>query len=397
MGGAHRTMALLTAAARRLPRHLRLLHPRLLTTTSPSPSPPPPDPDPPTPERYPIRSPPDEQFAAWVTRLRPGFTASDLAAAISAEHDPDLALALFRWAALRPGFRHEPESYLAALRAASTGRRPAAAEALVHDVFAGACVPDLRLFNACLRFCCDRRSLFPLAFDMFNKMRAMPAAAGCRPDVETYTLLLSAVVRRVRRPPASMVYLHAVRSLSRQMKASGVVPDTFLLNLIIKAYARCVEVDEALKVFREMPLYGCEPNEFTYGFIVKAMFQKGWTDKGMVYFAEMRGKGFVPSGGVYMIAVSALALEWRFEESKRVLLDMLDCKRKPDMITYRTLLEEMCRAGRTEQAFEVLEELKGRKRGPLDQRMYSELLDGLHWISQPHKDSRTVHDRGSDG
>ncbi|KAG2609955.1 hypothetical protein PVAP13_4KG079300 [Panicum virgatum] len=231
---------------------------------------------------------------------------------------------------------------------------------------------------------------------MFNKMRAMPAAAGCRPDVETYTLLHTAVVRRVRRPPASMVYLHAVRSLSRQMKASGVVPDTFLLNLIIKAYARCVEVDDALKVFREMPLYGCEPNEFTYGYIVKAMFQKGWTDKGMVYFAEMREKGFVPSGGVYMIAVSALALEWRFEESRRVLLDMLDCKRKPDMITYRTLLEEMCRAGKTELAFEVLGELKGRKRGPLDQRMYSELLDGLHWISQPHKDSRTVHDRGSD-
>nr|CAB3467285.1 unnamed protein product [Digitaria exilis] len=377
-------MALLAAAARRLQLHLRLLHPRCLTTTSPSPSPPSPDPDPHIPEPSPVRAPPDEQFAAWVTRLRPGFTAPDLAAAISAEPDPDLALALFRWAALRPG----PTS-------PRSGRpRPAAAEALVHDVFAGACTPDLCLFNACLRFCCDRRSLFPLAFDMFNKMRAMPAAAGCRPDVETYTLLLSAVVRRVRRPPASMVYLHAVRSLSRQMKASGVVPDTFLLNLIIKAYARCVEVDDALKVFREMPLYGCEPNEFTYGFIVKAMFQKGWTDKGMVYFAEMREKGFVPSGGVYMIAVSALALEWRFEESRKVLLDMLDCKRKPDMITYRTLLEEMCRAGQTEQAFEVLEELKGRKQGSLDQRMYSELLDGLHWISQPHKDSRTVEKTG---
>lgn len=393
-------MALLAAAARR--HHRLLLRARLLATTS-STYPLPPDPDP-VPDRDPIthapspvRTPPDEQFAAWVTRLRPGFTASDLAAAITAEEDPDLALALFRWAALRPGFRHAPESYLAALTAASSGRRPAAAEALVHDVFAGACAPDLRLFNACLRFCCARRSLFQLAFDMFNKMRAMPAAAGCRPDVETYTLLLTAVVRRVRRPPASMVYLHAVRSLYRQMKASGVVPDTFLLNLIIKAYARCVEVDEALKVFREMPLYGCEPNEFTYGYIVKAMFQKGRSDKGMEYFAEMREKGFVPSGGVYMIAVSALALEWRFDESRRVLLDMLDCGRKPDMITYRTLLEEMCRAGRTEEAFDVLEELKGRKRGTLDQRMYSELLDGLHWISQPlQNNSQPALHKGSD-
>jgi pentatricopeptide repeat protein len=387
-------MALLAAAARRLPRHLRLPVLRRLTISSSSDSPPPPDPE--TPAAWsPVRTPPEEQFAAWVTRLRPGFTASDLAAAISAEPDPDLALALFRWAALRPGFRHAPDSYLAALTAASSGRRPAAAEALVHDVFAGACAPDLRLFNACLRFCCARRSLFPLAFDMFNKMRALPPSARCRPDVETYTLLLTSVVRRVRRPPASMVYLHAIRSLSRQMKASGVVPDTFLLNLIIKAYARCLEIDDALKVFREMPLYGCEPNEFTYGYITKAMFQKGRTDKGLLFFAEAREKGFVLSGGVYMIAVSALALEWRFEESRRVLLDMLDSKRKPDMITYRTLLEEMCRAGRTEEAFEVLEGLKERKRGALDQRMYSELLDGLHWISQPHQDNRHGHDKGS--
>jgi pentatricopeptide repeat protein len=387
-------MALLAAAARRLPRHLRLPVLRRLTISSSSDSPPPPDPE--TPAAWsPVRTPPEEQFAAWVTRLRPGFTASDLAAAISAEPDPDLALALFRWAALRPGFRHAPDSYLAALTAASSGRRPAAAEALVHDVFAGACAPDLRLFNACLRFCCARRSLFPLAFDMFNKMRALPPSARCRPDVETYTLLLTSVVRRVRRPPASMVYLHAIRSLSRQMKASGVVPDTFLLNLIVKAYARCLEIDDALKVFREMPLYGCEPNEFTYGYITKAMFQKGRTDKGLLFFAEAREKGFVLSGGVYMIAVSALALEWRFEESRRVLLDMLDSKRKPDMITYRTLLEEMCRAGRTEEAFEVLEGLKERKRGALDQRMYSELLDGLHWISQPHQDNRHGHDKGS--
>jgi hypothetical protein len=201
-------MALLAAAARRLPRHLRLPVLRRLTiSSSSSDSPPPPDPE--TPAAWsPVRTPPEEQFAAWVTRLRPGFTASDLAAAISAEPDPDLALALFRWAALRPGFRHAPDSYLAALTAASSGRRPAAAEALVHDVFAGACAPDLRLFNACLRFCCARRSLFPLAFDMFNKMRTLPPPARCRPDAETYTLLLTCVVRRVRRQPASMVYLH---------------------------------------------------------------------------------------------------------------------------------------------------------------------------------------------
>jgi hypothetical protein len=134
-------MVLLAAAARR--HHRLVLRTRLLATTSstypPLPPDPVPDPDPITPVPSPVRTPSDEQFTAWVTRLRPGFTASDLAAAITVEEDPDLALALFRWAALRPGFRHAPESYLAVLTVASSGRRPAAAEALVHDVFAGAC------------------------------------------------------------------------------------------------------------------------------------------------------------------------------------------------------------------------------------------------------------------
>ncbi|KAG6471924.1 hypothetical protein ZIOFF_069377 [Zingiber officinale] len=49
-------------------------------------------------------------------------------------------------------------------------------------------------------------------------------------------MLLAAVLRRIGKPQVSYVYLHSVRSLARQMKSSGVIPDTFALNLIIKAY-----------------------------------------------------------------------------------------------------------------------------------------------------------------
>ncbi|KAF0914819.1 hypothetical protein E2562_031922 [Oryza meyeriana var. granulata] len=62
-----------------------------------------------------------------------------------------------------------------------------------------------------------------------------------------------------------------------------------------------------------MPLYGYEPNEFTYGCIVKAMFQKGRTEGNGVFSGDEE-KEFVPTDGVYMMAVSALALERRFEE-----------------------------------------------------------------------------------
>ncbi|CAL9053573.1 pentatricopeptide repeat-containing protein At3g25210, mitochondrial-like [Musa acuminata AAA Group] len=332
------------------------------------------------------RTPLEKQFDSWVDRLRPGFTADDVAAAIRAQADPDLALDLFRWTALRPGYRHTAPAYLAMLQVAVSGRRYAHAEALVDEVLAGACSPDLPLFNAAVRFCCSRRHLFSRAFDLFKKMlqRSTTAHTSCRPSIETYSMLLAAVLRRFGKPPVSYVYLHSVRSLARQMKASGVIPDTFALNLIIKAYSKCLEMDEAIRVFKEIGLYGCEPNEFSYGYIVQGLCQKGSVGKSMDYFKEMRAKGLVPTATVYMALVCGLALERRLDEGIEVVFDMLPNGMAPDLLTYRTVLEEMCREGRADAAFELLEEL-GRTKGAMDRKTYSDLLEGLHWLCQPRE------------
>ncbi|KAJ6710983.1 hypothetical protein OIU74_011780 [Salix koriyanagi] len=75
------------------------------------------------------------------------------------------------------------------------------------------------------------------------------------------------------------------------MKASGVIPDTFVLNMIIKAYAKCLEVDEAVRVFREMGLYGCEANAYSYGYLVKGLCGKERSGQGLGFYKEMKGKG----------------------------------------------------------------------------------------------------------
>ncbi|KAJ4792640.1 Pentatricopeptide repeat-containing protein [Rhynchospora pubera] len=323
----------------------------------------------------------ERNFDSWVSRLSPGFTSDDLAMAIRAEPDPDLALDLFRWASLRPSYRHSASSYHAALSTAISSRRYGAAESLVDEILAGACSPELPLFNTCIRFCCSRRHLFSRAFDVYKKMQKSPP--NCLPNLETYSMLLSAVLGRLGKPPVSYIYLRSVRSLARQLKLSGIIPDTFLLNLIIKAYCQCLEIDDALNVFEEMPLYNCHPNDLTYGYLVKGLCEKGRVKLGMNMFSEMREKGFIPPGGVYMVLVSSLALESRFEEAIKVLFDMLENNKRPDLLTYRTLMEGLCRQGRAEEAFELLEDF--RKRRAVERWVYSDLLEGLHWICQPNK------------
>ncbi|KAG6518568.1 hypothetical protein ZIOFF_022048 [Zingiber officinale] len=167
----------------------------------------------------------------------------------------------------------------------------------------------------------------------------------CRPSIETYSMLLAVVLRRISKPPVSYVYLHSVRSLVRQMKSSSMISDTFALNLIIKAYARCLEMEEAIQVFREMGLYGYEPNEYSYSYIVQGLCQNGWLEKAMNYFKEMRSKALLPTTTIYMAMICSLSLERLLEAAIEVVYDMLENCKAPDILTYRTLLEEMCREG----------------------------------------------------
>ncbi|KAK6940482.1 Pentatricopeptide repeat [Dillenia turbinata] len=118
-----------------------------------------------------------------------------------------------------------------------------------------------------------------------------------------------------------------------QMKASGVISDVFVSNMIIKACSKCLELDEAIRVFHEMGLYGCEPNAYSYNYIINGFCGKGRVRQGLGFYKEMRKKNLVPSGATYMILICSLSLEAMFEDAVKVVLDMLGYSRGPDLLT----------------------------------------------------------------
>lgn len=324
------------------------------------------------------RTPLEKQFETWVEKLKPGFTPSDVNEALRAQSDPDLALDIFRWTAQQRGYKHNHVTYLTMIQMAISGRHYRHAETLVEEVIAGACPPSVPLYNSMIKFCCGRKFLFNRAFDVYKKMLKSDET---KPSLETYTLLFNSLLRRFNKLHVCYVYLHGVRSLTKQMKASGVIPDTFVLNMIIKAFSKCLEVDEAMRVFREMGLYGCEPNAYTYSYITKGLCEKGRVNQGLVFYKEMREKGLVPKGSTYMILICSLAMGRRFEEAIDVVFDMLSNSMGPDLLTYKTLLEGLCRDRRGDDAFELLEELK-KKDKMMNEKTYKTLLNGLHFLTR---------------
>lgn len=339
-------------------------------------TPTPPPPPPPSPFHPRSKTQLETQFETWVQNLKPGFTPSDVEHTLWSQSDPDLALDLFRWTTLQRGYTHTHATYFTIIKILVSNKRYGLAETLIEEVLSGACDINIPLYNYIIKFCCDKRSLFNRAFDVYKKMYN---SENCKPNLQTYSMLFNLLLRRFNKLNVCYMYLQSAKSLSKQMKAAGVIPDTYVLNMIIKAYSKCLEVDEAIRVFREMGLYGCEPNAYTYGYIVKGLCEKGRVGQGFGFYEEMKGKGLVPSSSSYMILICSLALERRFEDAIGVVFDMLGNLMGPDLLTYKTLLEGLCREGRGNEAFELLDELRKRDRS-MSEKMYKALLNGLHFL-----------------
>ncbi|WCJ37934.1 Pentatricopeptide repeat-containing protein At3g25210 mitochondrial [Euphorbia peplus] len=330
---------------------------------------------PPLPNHRPrTRTPLETQFENWIQNLKPGFTPTDVNHALRAQSDPDLALDIFRWTGQQRNYKHNHLTYFTIIKILTDGRRYRHAETLVEEAFSGACDMSTPLYNSMIRFCCNRKLLFNRAFDVYRKMLK---SNDCKPTLETFTLLLSSLLRRFNKLSVCYIYLHSVRSLTKQMKASGVIPDTYALNMIIKAFSKCLEMDEAIRVFREMGLYGCQPNAYSYGYIVKGLCEKGRVGQGLGFYKEMKENQLVPGGGAYMILICGLAMELRYKEAVEVLFDMLENSLSPDLLTYKTVLEGFCREGHMDEAFELLEECRKRDR-LMGQKTYNILLNSLH-------------------
>ncbi|XP_078428284.1 pentatricopeptide repeat-containing protein At2g27800, mitochondrial-like [Wolffia australiana] len=198
-----------------------------------------------------------------------------------------------------------------------------------------------------------------------------------RPTLSTYNLLLSALLA----PPKSSSFTHhlhmdAVRRLFRRMLDAGVEPDVVSLNSVIRGYVLALHVNDALRVFHQMGVaYRCLPDGTTYGLLVHGLCAQGRTVNAKELFLEMKSKGFVPCGKVFNSLASALAMAGELDGAVEVLWEMEFSRRRGDFITFRTVLEEMCRRGREREAVGLLKEF--REKRLVCERAFRELLSGL--------------------
>ncbi|CAL9234569.1 unnamed protein product [Arabidopsis halleri] len=241
------------------------------------------------------------KFQETISKLPPRFTPEELADAITLEEDPFLCFHLFNWASQQPRFKHVNCSYHIAIRKLGAAKM--------------------------------YKEMDDILIRAVNIFRHMVTSMNleCRPTIRTYHILFKALLGRGNNSYTSHMYMETVRSLFRQMVDSGIEPDVFALNCLVKG--RTINARELLN--------------------------------------EMKGKGFVPNGKSYNSLVNAFALTGEIDDAMKCLWEMIENSRVVDFITYRTLVDESCRKGKYDEATRVLEML--REKQLVDRDSYEKL------------------------
>ncbi|KAE8720817.1 elongation factor 1-alpha isoform X1 [Hibiscus syriacus] len=111
---------------------------------------------------------------------------------------------------------------------------------------------------------------------------------------------------------------------------------------------------------------GIEPDIFSLNSMIKG------TNNARELCDEMKKNGFTPSGKSYNSLVNALAIAGEVEEAVRYQREMIEIHKSADLITYRMILDEICRRGRVEEAMGLLKELQNKDL--VDGHTYQKLL-----------------------
>ncbi|KAK7362974.1 hypothetical protein VNO77_05099 [Canavalia gladiata] len=248
---------------------------------------------------------------------------------------------------------------------------------------------------------------------------------GIEPNAYTYNIMIDGLCRNHM--------LSDARELMDLMMSNGVYPDTVTYSTLLHGYCSKGKVFEAKRVLHEMIRNGCHPNTFTCNTLLHSLWKEGRTleaeemlqkmnekcyqldtvtcnivvnglcrngelDKAIEIVSEMwtngptsldKGNSFaslvnsirnvsnsLPDVITYTTLINGLCKVGRLEEAKKKFIEMMARNLQPDSATYDTFIRSFCKQGKISSAFRVLKDME-RNGCSKTLQTYNSLILGL--------------------
>ncbi|XVF76051.1 hypothetical protein PTKIN_Ptkin13bG0235600 [Pterospermum kingtungense] len=167
-----------------------------------------------------------------------------------------------------------------------------------------------------------------------------------------------------------------MRRLFYEMRRRGcLVPETWAI--MIMQYGRTGLTEIALKTFTEMKTDGFNPTASTYKYLIISLCGKKGrkVDEAIKTFKEMIRAGYTPDKELLETYLGCLCEVDKLSEARNCT-DSLSKMGFTVPLTYSLYIRALCRAGRLEEALEILDNI-GTEQSTLDQYVYGSLVHGL--------------------
>ncbi|KAG8054431.1 hypothetical protein GUJ93_ZPchr0001g30169 [Zizania palustris] len=200
-----------------------------------------------------------------------------------------------------------------------------------------------------------------------NLIRKMEMS-GINPDRYSYNILLKGLCKAHRLDKAFAF-------VSDHMEVGGFC-DIISCNILIDAFCKAKKVNSALQLFKEMGYKGIQANAVTYGILINGLFSVNYYNLAEELFDQMLSTKIVPNVNVYNIMLHNLCKVGHFKHAQKIFWQMIQKEVPPDTVTFNTLIYWLGKNSRAIEALDLFKEMRARGVEP-DSLTFKYMISGL--------------------
>ncbi|KAJ7949212.1 putative Pentatricopeptide repeat-containing protein [Quillaja saponaria] len=292
--------------------------------------------------------------------------------------------ALKNFALLRKQQWYKPrcQTYTKLLMMLGKCRQPEEASFLFEIMLSEGLKPTVDVYTA-LASAYGQSGFFDKAFSTVDDMKSV---IDCKPDVYTYTILISCCTKfrrfdLIERILADMSYLriecstvtyntiiggygkaemfeHMENSLTNMIESGSCLPDVFTLNSFIGAYGNSGQIEKMEKWYEEFQLMGTKPDIKTFNILIRSYGKAGMYKRMMSVMDFMKKRFFTPTIITYNTVIEVLGKAGEIEKMDNYFKKMKHLGLKPNSITYCSLVSAYSKAGCMEKVDSILRQVE---------------------------------------
>ncbi|KAM7480361.1 hypothetical protein LguiA_028574 [Lonicera macranthoides] len=233
-----------------------------------------------------------------------------------------------------------------------------------YDMHLYGCSRTVKSFNAALKVLTETRDL--TAIESF--LGEVPWKFGIKLDIFSVNIVIKAFCEMGISDKAYLVLL--------EMQEVGIRPDVVTYTTLISAFYKINRVEIGNGLWNLMVLRGCLPNLATFNVRIQYLVNRGRAWQANSLMGMMRYLRINPDEVTYNLVIKGFCRARYLEMAKRVYSALLDEGYKPNIKIYQTMIHYLCKAGEFDMAYSMCKDSMQKDWFPNVDTIYK-LLEGM--------------------